>query len=195
MISKGEIAEYPPVLENYVFKVDQVLEEGDQIDLGRGIIWTVHDTPGHSPCHISLFEEKERTLMVGDATGFYVPETGVFWPNYFESLQTYCKSIRKLCSLSARRGALCHNGVVNGNLTDYFTRALVATAAYHTEMLERLANDEDPRGIAQEKADWVNTLTDIQTLEVMQQLAKVLVSRSQREADKEDFITLPQLIR
>jgi glyoxylase-like metal-dependent hydrolase (beta-lactamase superfamily II) len=195
MLSKGEINAYPPQLENYEFKVDQILEEGDQIDLGGDIVWTVHDTPGHSSCHISLLEETERTLIVGDATGFYVPETGVFWPNYFESLEKYCKSIRKLCSLSARRGALCHNGVVEGNLTDYFSRALEATAIYHTEMLERTAGGEDPVEIAMEKADWVNTLTDIQTLQVMQQLAKVLISRSQREADRENLITLPQLIR
>jgi glyoxylase-like metal-dependent hydrolase (beta-lactamase superfamily II) len=195
MLSKGEIDGYPPELERYVFRVDQVLEEGDRIDLGNGIVWTVHDTPGHSPCHISLFEEKERTLMVGDATGFYVPETGVFWPNYFESLESYCRSIRKLCSLTARRGALCHNGVVEGDLPEYFSRAMESTAAYHEEMLRRVAGGEDPAEIAVEKADWVNTLTDIQTWEVMRILAKVLVSRSLQHADKESVITVPQLIR
>ncbi|HJX02950.1 MAG TPA: MBL fold metallo-hydrolase [Dehalococcoidia bacterium] len=194
MLSKGEIQSPPPQLEQYVFHVDQVLEEGDQIDLGDDIIWTVHDTPGHSSCHISLFEEKEHTLMVGDATGFYVPEKGVFWPNYFESLEAYCKSIRKLTSLPASRGALCHNGVVEGQLKDYFSRALISTLAYHREMMQRLSDGEDAAEIAMEKARWVNTLTDIQTLEVMRRLARVLISRSQHEAERE-AITVPRLIK
>lgn len=195
MLSKGEINSHPTVLDKYIFQVDQVLEEGDQIDLGDSIIWTVHDTPGHSSCHISLFEEKEHTLMVGDATGFYVPEQGVFWPNYFESLEAYCKSIRKLTSLPARRGALCHNGVVEGGLKEYFSRAIQSTKAYHREMLQRLSVGEDAAGIAIEKARWVNTLTDIQTLEVMRRLARVLISRSQHEAEQEERITVPRHIK
>jgi glyoxylase-like metal-dependent hydrolase (beta-lactamase superfamily II) len=195
MLAKGEIDSHPPALDEYRFSVDQVLEEGDQIDLGDGIVWTVHDTPGHSACHISLFEEKEHTLMVGDATGFYVPELDIFWPNYFESLETYCKSIRKLTSLPARRGALCHNGVVEGGLKQYFSRALQSTKNYHREMLERLAGGEDAGEIAMEKARWVSTLTDIQTLEVMRRLAKVLISRSQHEAEQEELITVPRHIK
>jgi glyoxylase-like metal-dependent hydrolase (beta-lactamase superfamily II) len=194
MISKGEIAAMPPQLEYYSFEVDQVIEEGDRIDLGSGIIWTVYDTPGHSACHISLFEEKERTLMIGDASGFYVPEKDVFWPNYFESLETYCKSIRKLAVLSARRGALCHNGVVSGDLYRYFIKALMATDAYHNEMMERLEKGEDPTEIALEKAHWVETLTDIQTLEVMHRLAKLLITRSRTRAGKENLVSIPRLI-
>ena len=106
MLNKSEISEYPAELEKYEFHIDRQIEEGDMIDLGSGIIWTVYNTPGHSACHISFYEDKEKTLMIGDATGFYVPEKDVFWPNYFEALEPYCKSIRKLSALSAKRAAL-----------------------------------------------------------------------------------------
>lgn len=195
MLAKGEIENRPPQLDKYVFEVDQVLEEGDQIDLGAGVIWTVYDTPGHSPCHISLYEQQERTLMIGDATGFYVPQKCVFWPNYFESLEAYCRSIKKLSALPAIRGALCHNGVIEGNLREYFTRALAWTGKYHLEMLTRIEEGEDPDDIAMEKARWVSTLTDIQTLEVIRRLARLLISRSQLEAAKESPATLPRSIR
>ena len=185
MINKGEIAELPPELENYIFEVDKVLEEGDRLDLGSGIVWTVYHTPGHSPCHISLCEEKEGTLAIGDATGFYVPEKDVFWPNYFDSLEAYCNSIRKLSALPAQRGALSHNAVVDGWLEGYFQKAIKATESYHLEMLERLGKGEDPEKIALEKAKWVNSLTDIQTFEVMYSLAKLMLARSQSEAGKE----------
>ncbi len=133
--------------------------------------------------------------MIGDASGFYVPEKDVFWPNYFDSIETYCKSIRKLAALSARRGALCHNGVINGDLDTYFMKALLATEAYHIEMIERLEKGEDPAAIAVEKALWVNTLTDIQTLEVMRRLAEVLITRSLATARKENLVSIPRLIK
>jgi glyoxylase-like metal-dependent hydrolase (beta-lactamase superfamily II) len=190
MINKGEIAELPPELENYIFEVDKVLEEGDRLELGSGIVWTAYHTPGHSPCHVSLYEEKEGTLAIGDATGFYVPEKGVFWPNYFDSLEAYCNSIRKLAALPARRGALSHNTVVDGWLEGYFQKAIKATESYHLEMLERLGKGEDPEKIALDKAKWVNSLTDIQTFEVMYNLAKLMLARSQSESGKKKLFTI-----
>lgn len=191
LISKGEIAKLPPELEDYAFEVDLVVNEGDRLDLGSGIVWTIYDTPGHSPCHISLYEEKEKTLVIGDVTGFYVPEKDVFWPNYFESLETYCNSIRKLSTLSARRGALSHNCVVEGGVGHHLQKAIRATESYHLELLERLGKGEDPKQIALEKAKWVNTLTDIVPFEIMYSLAKVLIKRSQSEAEKENLFTIP----
>jgi glyoxylase-like metal-dependent hydrolase (beta-lactamase superfamily II) len=191
MLAKGEITELPPELENYAFEADIVVKEGDRIDLGSGIAWTVYDTPGHSPCHISLYEESEGTLIIGDATGFYVPEKNVFWPNYFYSLEAYCNSIRKLSALPAQRGALSHNYVVQGELRRHFQKAISATESHHLEMLGRSRNGEDPEKIALEKAQWVNTLTDSQPFEIMYSLSKLLIKRSQSEAGKENLFTIP----
>lgn len=58
MLSKGEIDAVPPELDSYTFGVDMVVKEGDRLDLGSGVSWTVYDTPGHSPCHISLHNER-----------------------------------------------------------------------------------------------------------------------------------------
>lgn len=189
MLSKGDIRVLPPELDNYVFDVDMVVKEGDRLDLGSGIVWTVYDATGHSPCHIALYEEKEGTLVIGDATGFYVPEKDIFWPNYFNSLEAYCNSIRKLSSLSARRGALSHNYVIEKDVARYLQRALKATESYHLEMLQRLDNGEDVEKIAVEKATWVKTLTDAHPFEIMYALAKVLIKRSQSEAAKENLFT------
>ncbi len=190
MVSKGETAAHPPELDGYIFEVDRVISEEDKIDLGSGIVWTVYDTPGHSPCHITLYNEGEGTLVIGDATGFYVPDKDVFWPNYFSSLEAYCNSIRKLLTLPARRGILSHNYVVHDGLERYFQRAIRATEAYHLEMVERLGNGEDPDKIALEKAKWVSTITDDLPFEIMYSLAKVLIKRSQSEAGKENLFAI-----
>ena len=192
MKAKGEIEELPPAPEEYNFEVDWAVEEGDKIDLGTGIVWTVYHTPGHSPCHMALFEEKERTLVIGDTTGFYVPEKDVFWPNYFQSLEKYCNTIRKLAALPAQRGTLSHNCVIEGNVGQHFKKALKATERYHIEIMERIGAGEDVKKIAREKAEWVNSLTDIQPFEVMLNLTKLLIKCSQRDADKSNLFVPTQ---
>ena len=190
MKKKGEIDELPPALDSYSFEVDQVLEDGEKIDLGKDIVWTVHYAPGHSPCHIALFEEKEGTFDIGDTTGFYVPDKDVFWPNYFASLERYCDSIRKMAEFPARRIVLSHNCVIEGGAKEHFAKAMRATEQYHKEMMERVNAGEDPKEVALEKAKWVNSITDIQPFEAMVGLAKLLIKRSQKDADKEDLFSL-----
>jgi glyoxylase-like metal-dependent hydrolase (beta-lactamase superfamily II) len=187
MKAKGEIEELPAAPEEYNFEVDWAVEEGDKIDLGAGIVWTVYHTPGHSSCHMALLEETESTLVIGDTTGFYIPEKDVFWPNYFQSLEKYCNTIRKLAALPAQRGALSHNGVIEGNVGQHFEKALKATERYHTEIMERIGAGKDVEEIAREKAEWVNSLTDIQPFEVKLNLSKRLIKCSQRDADKPDL--------
>jgi glyoxylase-like metal-dependent hydrolase (beta-lactamase superfamily II) len=191
MLSKGEIDAVPPELDNHTFGVDMVVKEGDRLDLGSGVSWTVYDTPGHSPCHISLHNEREGTLVIGDATGFYAPEKDIFWPNYFNSLEAYCESIRKLASLPAQRGALSHNGVIKGGVKRYFQKALRATESYHREMMARLDRGENPDEIALEKARWVVTFTALIPFEGIRALATLLLRRSQSAVVNEDLFAIP----
>ncbi len=178
MKAKAEIHALPEPIKDYTFKVDSLVKEGDRIDLGAGIAWGVYETPGHSPCHIALFEESEKTLALGDTTGFYVPGKDVFWPNYFESLDKYCSSIRKLASLPAQRGILSHNGVVEAGVHHHLERAMKATKAYHDELIERLNRGEPSEKIAMEKARFVDSLTDIQPFKIMYDLCEVMIKNS-----------------
>jgi len=189
MKSKEEITELPPTLAKYPFEVDTVAEEGDRFELGSGIAWTIHPVPGHSPCQIALHEEKEGTLVIGDSTGFYSPEKDAFWPNYFVSLEQYCNGIRKLAALLAKRAALGHNGVIEGEgkVIKFFEKALKATEAYHLEMLERISSGENPEKIALEKANWVDSFADHMPFKITQQMCQLLIKRSQKDAEKSDL--------
>ena len=191
LIIKGDIAEWPAESENPVFKVDMIVKEGDRIDLGSGISWTVYDTPGHSPCHISLHNERDGMLVIGDATGLYNPEKDAFWPNYFHSLEAYCNSIRKLYALPAQRCALSHNGIIALETRQYLQKVIKATESYHSRMLERLSNGEDPDKIALETAKWVYTFTNLQPFEVIRGLTKLMLRRSQSAADNKNLFTIP----
>lgn len=187
MKAKAEIDALPEPIRDYAFDVDSVVKEGDRIELGAGITWRIHETPGHSPCHIALFEEKEKILALGDTTGFYVPEKNVFWPNYFESLEKYCDSIRKLASLPARRGMLSHNGVVEG-VRQHLEKAMEATKVYHHELIERLNRGELSEKIAMEKARFVDSLTDIQPFKIMYDLCEVMIKNSLANGKVDHFV-------
>jgi hypothetical protein len=136
-------------------------------------------------------DENDGTLVIGDATGFYVAEKNAVWPNYFESLENYCHSVQKLATLPADRLVLSHNGVVTTGARAYFEQIMRATEAYHTEMLERTSKGEDIDKVATDKAEWVNSITDIQTYDVMFNMAKLLIKRSLYASKKHNLFTLP----
>lgn len=186
LIEKGDIQKMPPDIDEYRFDVDWIVEEGDKIDLGHGIVWEVFSTPGHSPCHISLFEEKERHLVAGDMTGFFDPKTeeDVFWPNYFQSLEFYCESIKRMAEVPAERVLLSHNGVVHMDVKTYMKKALRATEAYHQELVERLAHGEDIKAISSEKRDFVISLGPLAYSNVIEILCNLLTKNSQKESEK-----------
>jgi glyoxylase-like metal-dependent hydrolase (beta-lactamase superfamily II) len=185
--SKSEIETLPEALEVYDFSVDIVARDNDRFDLGDGIAWKAHSIPGHASCQMAFYEEKEGTLATGDATGFYNPEENVFWPNYFESLDQYVGSLKKLAGLPAKRAALSHNGVVQGDVAAFLGKALKTTGDYHREMIQRTANGETPEAIAREKAAWVQRIADHMPYFVMPILCEVLIKQSQKANGNPDL--------
>jgi glyoxylase-like metal-dependent hydrolase (beta-lactamase superfamily II) len=191
LLVKGDIDWWPEELEDLLFEVDITVREGEKIELGGGVAWTVYETPGHSPCHISFHNERDSILVIGDATGIYEPEKDVFWPNYFQSLEEYCHSIRKLAALPAKIGARSHGGVVEGEPRRYLQRVMKATESYHRELLERMARGEDPEDIILEKAKWVYTFTNLQPFNLIHIMTGVTLRRSQAVADVNGLFDIP----
>ncbi|OGP53782.1 MAG: hypothetical protein A2Y65_12530 [Deltaproteobacteria bacterium RBG_13_52_11] len=187
LMGQGSIAAQPFPLDEYNFTVDSIIAEGDKIDLGAGIVWHVFHTPGHSPCHISLVEEKEHTMGIGDMTGYFDPSLDVFWPNYFSSLEDYCNSIKKMTSVRAIRGLLSHNGVIEGDMRRHLGKALLATETYHHELLRRLEQGDDKERICTDKADWVCSLGALASYKVIHFLCKLMLKHSAAARGKDLF--------
>jgi len=191
MLVKGDIDWWSDELEDPVIEVDVIVGEGEKIDLGSGVVWTVYETPGHSPCHISFHNQRGGILVIGDATGIYEPEKELFWPNYFQSLEEYCHSIRKLAALPASIGARSHGGVVEGDPRRYLQRVMKATEAYHRELMDRVSNGEDPDEVVLEKAKWVYTFTNMQPFKLIHIMTGVTLKRSQSVADEDGLFVIP----
>ena len=73
------------------------LEEGDTFDLGNRK-FHVYETPGHSPCSISLYDEREKILVSGDLIRC---EEYLFLQVPTAVLSDYAPSLRKLEKLAA----------------------------------------------------------------------------------------------
>jgi glyoxylase-like metal-dependent hydrolase (beta-lactamase superfamily II) len=188
LIGRGDIVAHPSSLDRYAFQADGVLEEGAKIDLGAGIIWNIFHTPGHSACHISLVEEHEHTMAIGDMTGYFDPEMDVFWPNYFSSLEDYCTSMRKMSAVYAIRGLLSHNGVIEGDMREHLAKALCATETYHHALLRRLDHGEEEKRICTDTTDWIcNSLGALASHKVIHFLCKLMLRHSVAARGKDLF--------
>ncbi len=177
-LRNGLIAEMPPPLAEYGFKVDRVVQDGEVIDLGQGVAWQALHTPGHCADHVSYYQANQGVMALGDMTGYYDPELEVMWPNYFSSLHDYCASLRRMVGLPARLGLLSHNGAVDLAGGAYLEKALAAAMEYHQQMLDMLGRGVDPEVICQDKAAWVYSFAPIASLKAIHFLCKSLLRQS-----------------
>jgi glyoxylase-like metal-dependent hydrolase (beta-lactamase superfamily II) len=76
--------------------------DGDRLDLGDRVFTVLH-TPGHSPGHVSLFEERTGTLIAQDVVydGVLVDDC------YHSDIEVYIRTMRRLRELEP---AIVHGG-------------------------------------------------------------------------------------
>ncbi|WP_344220655.1 MBL fold metallo-hydrolase [Kribbella sancticallisti] len=73
--------------------VERKLQEGDEVGS-----FTVLDVPGHSPGHIALWREADRTLLCGDVF-FRLPRLSAPWKFLTVDVERNRESMRKLAAL------------------------------------------------------------------------------------------------
>jgi glyoxylase-like metal-dependent hydrolase (beta-lactamase superfamily II) len=163
--------------------VDRTLEEGDAVVVDDQR-WNVLATPGHSDCSISLHDAQSHTLVISDASGYYMPEEGDWWPNYFSDYGAYVASLERLRALDAEVLCLSHNGAVCGaaDVAAYLDGALAATRAYHQRILVEVAAGKSTRQVAEELGAEIHAQTGVLPVEFFQKNCGMLVKQSLRHA-------------
>jgi 2-aminobenzoylacetyl-CoA thioesterase len=181
LIKAGTITEKhrPEPLKDKQIKVDKVFADGDTISIGRRV-FDVLATPGHSDCSMSFHERASGLLIISDATGFYLPESGYFWPNYFTGYCTYLDSIRRLAALNGKIVCLSHNAVIKGTeaVMAFFDAAITATEAYHKRIVTELGTGKPPEEIAKQLGIEVYEHTKMLGLDFFQKNCELLVKQS-----------------
>jgi glyoxylase-like metal-dependent hydrolase (beta-lactamase superfamily II) len=126
------------------FELDRSLSEGDRIDLGRGLVVTAIETPGHTKCSLAYFVEPDRVLFMGEASGVPGPD-GYIQSEFLSDYPAYLASLEKMAARSPRFICLPHGGVLSGpDAEGYFERSAGAAREFKRaieEFLDREAGD------------------------------------------------------
>jgi glyoxylase-like metal-dependent hydrolase (beta-lactamase superfamily II) len=92
-------------------KPNRIIREGDFVRLGRYSFEVIH-TPGHSPGHISLYDDETKILyggdLVGDVVAWYTPASG--------GVTGYLESLKKMEEKNPEVILPSHGGVIKNPL-------------------------------------------------------------------------------
>jgi glyoxylase-like metal-dependent hydrolase (beta-lactamase superfamily II) len=102
--------------------VDELLEDGERLDLAGGTL--VICTPGHTPGHTSLYLERSKVLVAGDAL---TSEGGrLNGPNSAVTLDMAeaARSVKRLAELDVETVVCYHGGVVSEDANGQLQRVV-----------------------------------------------------------------------
>jgi glyoxylase-like metal-dependent hydrolase (beta-lactamase superfamily II) len=169
----------PPAIQENRIAVDQVVREGDVVSIAQRA-WIVLETPGHSDCSISLHDPAEGVLVISDASGYYMPATNTWWPNYFTSYAAYVSSLERLAALDARLLCLSHNAAIQGQdeIRAYFAGAIGAARQYHQRIIDETKAGKPLRQLAEELGAEIHPQTPLLPLDFFQKSCGLLVKQS-----------------
>jgi glyoxylase-like metal-dependent hydrolase (beta-lactamase superfamily II) len=103
--------------------VDFTWSGGETLRLGPDWLVEIHHTPGHSRGHLSVYDPRSRTVLIGDAVqgAVYLDVEGrpALCPTYLH-VESYLNTVRYLRALKAETLAGCHWPVKRGAEVDEF---------------------------------------------------------------------------
>jgi glyoxylase-like metal-dependent hydrolase (beta-lactamase superfamily II) len=102
--------------------VDEHLEDGDCLDLAGGT--RVIFTPGHTPGHLSLYLERPRVLVAGDAVTAEGGHLNGPNPSMTLDMRPAMQSLRRLVDLEIDTIVCYHGGVVSEDANGQLQRVL-----------------------------------------------------------------------
>jgi glyoxylase-like metal-dependent hydrolase (beta-lactamase superfamily II) len=103
-------------------RVDEHLEDGERLDLAGGI--RVIFTPGHTPGHLSLYLERSKVLVTGDALTAKEGHLNGPNPSMTLDMRAAVQSIRSLADLEIDTIVCYHGGVVSEDANRQLRRVL-----------------------------------------------------------------------
>ena len=128
----GSMPEYDKAL----LRVDDVVADGDIIDLG-GIRIAVIETQGHTQCSLSFLVNDE--VMFASESAGYMNSAGKIVPAYISSYSEAIASIQKCLAINPRRIISPHYGPVKEEDTPGYWRNCLAAAQATYDFIVALA--------------------------------------------------------
>lgn len=151
------------VVECGAVETTRVLRGGDTIETDAGALEII-ETPGHSPCSLSLFHRESGALFVSDACGMPLP-SGRIWPTAFDDVKQYIASLHAMLRLEPE--AVCPGHFPffsNGRASRFIEKTLAATENFF-ERVHRLVEQfgpDEPKVLEQLRNEYDEDVTFIQ---------------------------------
>jgi len=181
LLLRGVIKEahrVPPPSEMKI-PVDRTIAAGDSVSVGTATFEAIAVT-GHSDCGLSFHEVNRGILVVSDATPYYVPENGFWWPGYFTGYQPFLDAMKSLAGLKAEILCPGHNVAVKGagDIETFFNDAIAATEAYHQRIVAEIKGGNSVRPLAEELGSEAFEKIGLMPVEFFQKNCGLLVKQS-----------------
>jgi glyoxylase-like metal-dependent hydrolase (beta-lactamase superfamily II) len=111
--------------------IDEYVEDGTRLDLAGGT--RVISTPGHTPGHISLYVERSKVLIAGDALTAQRGSLNGPNPSMTLEMRTAIQSLRRLADFEIDTIVCYHGGVVNEDANGQLRRVIQEASADRDE--------------------------------------------------------------
>ncbi len=140
-------------------RIDIVLNEGEEVDLGSGVVVKAIFLPGHTIDSMAYLIKADGVLVSGDGLGAYNGRDFVT-PSFSASFSDYLSSLSKLGNQDVQKLSLGHSGVLTGELVPRFLADLANDSKkLANEIKLRFEEGESKEDIALSIADeWESEL-------------------------------------
>ena len=129
--------------------VDEILGEGDRIDLGKGLRLEVMDAPGHSPCSLAFYLPGDKVMFLSDAAGFQISDEAIF-PIFFQGYEMYMETIKRLMTFPTMVLGTPHERVwVKDDIADFYQRAINSAQNAFSMISRMLDSSKDEKVMRQ----------------------------------------------
>lgn len=137
------------------FTIDQILSDGDRLELGDDLHVEVLATPGHTWDSFSYYLPEKKILIASESAGI-VDNTGYMLTEFIVDYQAYLKSIERLSQLEVEIFCQGHGMVFTGEeARGFFDRSLKAAREFKKLVEDNLRFEE---GDIQKTIDWVKAV-------------------------------------
>jgi glyoxylase-like metal-dependent hydrolase (beta-lactamase superfamily II) len=164
--------------------VDRVLQDGDQVDLGQGMVALVFETPGHSRCALTLYLKEQRWLFPSDALSLPIDDGRRFACTASESFVDFMNSLDRMEALEVELCAWEHYGLITGeHVRRIVSRVKQSTLAYKEMLKTHVAQSGDVEATAEWAArQWLaQTQFKFIPFDVMHHICRQMVQNAGKE--------------
>lgn len=179
-LDRGLIDRLPDTKEIDRIDIDEVVGQGDVLEIEPGLTMEFLDAPGHSACSIAAYIPRDQVMLVSDAVGF-VASTGVMPPIFFQGYDLYVGTIRRLMTYPTKILGGAHGDVARGDevgrLYQMSLDSAQQVAATVEESLQMGVSEEELTARLHEQ--YIQDGLSLYPKEMMMAVMKLIIRRSQ----------------